>query len=570
MIRDGTQALAWYGNCSFFACMNVGTLPIAPVSSLPVGGKPTWSRSLSSPDSNSIAPALDGGRASIDRISAKTADNNTNLAGSIREQGRDFSRTLRQKSTLQADCQTLDQTQLAEDSSNSGEDPSVAPASLELALRLVSNENGTEAVLNDFGQSQAAPAGELANLITASQTQVLDTVSAQPLELAIVEPEQLESQILTVEKGLVQAAEPGEELLEGISPQTRSDILPVLDTAAPQSEETATAPAPNMESVATASLTSQQNGEGLVTELPDTVTKAADGGTEPLPADATLPVSESNIAGSEPKVPDAMSSADSTIEEQTENKANIADLGQPEPATVPQKIADGDTAQARSELLQTGGQASSDDSSSDGSPKKLNVSDADVSINEVKPATSPTAESGSDPDLGQVPLQDNAHTLVTEQFVTSPQVAKNDGDVATNDFSANVAGQIQEHIQHSLQAGDRQITIHLYPPELGKVFVRFQEQDDQIVGLLEVSKAQTRYEIEQALPEIIQNLQGAGVEVKRLEVVLTEQPDQQTHKDQSLQDGLFDGSLQSQGFLSYQENPDPYLQVSDTSINMLI
>jgi flagellar hook-length control protein FliK len=91
----------------------------------------------------------------------------------------------------------------------------------------------------------------------------------------------------------------------------------------------------------------------------------------------------------------------------------------------------------------------------------------------------------------------------------------------------------------SQQGENQQITIRLNPPELGKVFIKFQEQDAQITGLLEVDKTQTRYEIEQALPQIIRDLADCGIAIKRLEVLLSgrEQSEQQAFKDQSLQNG---------------------------------
>ena len=68
--------------------------------------------------------------------------------------------------------------------------------------------------------------------------------------------------------------------------------------------------------------------------------------------------------------------------------------------------------------------------------------------------------------------------------------------------------------------------------------MRFQQDSEQISGLLEVSKLATKYEIQQALPQIIRNLSDSGIQVKRLEVILTNQSDQQFYKDQSLHDGL--------------------------------
>jgi hypothetical protein len=64
--------------------------------------------------------------------------------------------------------------------------------------------------------------------------------------------------------------------------------------------------------------------------------------------------------------------------------------------------------------------------------------------------------------------------------------------------------------------------------------MKFQEHDAQITGFLEVSQTQTRYQIEQVLPQIIRDLQDSGVQIKRLEVVLAEQTDYHASQDQSL------------------------------------
>ena len=128
-------------------------------------------------------------------------------------------------------------------------------------------------------------------------------------------------------------------------------------------------------------------------------------------------------------------------------------------------------------------------------------------------------------------------------FTVDAKTASPPTQTLPGDPSPSVGEQILESVRSSLsqQTGDKQITIQLHPPELGKVSVKFQEQDAQITGILEVSKAQTRFEIEQALPQIIRSLIENGVQIKRFEVVLSEdgQSQQQAFKDPSLQDGSF-------------------------------
>jgi len=138
----------------------------------------------------------------------------------------------------------------------------------------------------------------------------------------------------------------------------------------------------------------------------------------------------------------------------------------------------------------------------------------------------------------QTPIEQPPTTFAVDARTASPPE-----QALVGSQSPSVGDQILDSVRSSLsqQTGDKQITIQLHPPELGKVSVKFQEQDAQITGILEVSKAQTRLEIEQALPQIIRNLADSGVEIKRLEVVLSEDEpsQQQAFKDPSLQDGAY-------------------------------
>jgi len=226
---------------------------------------------------------------------------------------------------------------------------------------------------------------------------------------------------------------------------------------------------------------------------------------------------------------------------------------------------------------------------------------------QIRTATSQTendanSESGGGdlPDSAPTLAQTHAQTPVTAQapifaVETQPTTSSEQPQTTPGDASSDVSNQILESVRSSLsqQTGDKEITIHLNPPELGKVSVKFQEQGDQITGTLEVSKAQTRTEIEQALPEIIRSLADSGVTIKRLEVVLSQngQSDSQAPKNPLLQDGTFqqrDSANPGQsgreqqasqtyygptgrGRYQYQNAADPYeMLVTNTSINMLL
>jgi flagellar hook-length control protein FliK len=179
---------------------------------------------------------------------------------------------------------------------------------------------------------------------------------------------------------------------------------------------------------------------------------------------------------------------------------------------------------------------------------------------------------------------------ITKQ--SSPSPAAPFVNIAGNaDSDPGVGEQIQESIHNSFRTGSRQIVIRLNPPELGRVAIKFTEQSDEITGLLQVDKPQTRYQLQQALPEIIQNLQSSGITIKRIEVVLTSQQEQQTFKDQSSTPGqdTFSGQQSTQNPESQRNNTnnttyneprtstesgtqfnETQAYVTDKSVNMLV
>ena len=65
-----------------------------------------------------------------------------------------------------------------------------------------------------------------------------------------------------------------------------------------------------------------------------------------------------------------------------------------------------------------------------------------------------------------------------------------------------------------------------------------------------MDKAQTRYEIQNALPEIIRGLADTGVQIKRVEVVMTQNSEQQPLKDQSM-------ASAQEGFVWQQNSANP-------------
>jgi flagellar hook-length control protein FliK len=227
--------------------------------------------------------------------------------------------------------------------------------------------------------------------------------------------------------------------------------------------------------------------------------------------------------------------------------------------------------------------------------QQLNHSQFHVSAGQTKDRGSSVSVNNSDSGFEQVLSCNNTETYIEEQTSIFPEAVKTDNlptQTSPGGVSASITEQILESIQSSSsqQAGTQQITIRLHPPELGKVFIKFEEQENQLTGLVEVSKAKTRYEVEQALPQIVQNLADCGIQIRRLEVMLTDQNGQQSYGDELLQNGLFQqhhdlpewdnpdqpGAIGAnepgifENNSNYQDGLGPQMQITAESINILI
>jgi flagellar hook-length control protein FliK len=109
-------------------------------------------------------------------------------------------------------------------------------------------------------------------------------------------------------------------------------------------------------------------------------------------------------------------------------------------------------------------------------------------------------------------------------------------EVASKSPVGSVREQILDSVQASVAQGDREILIRLQPPELGTVTVRLQEQGEHLEGTIEVSKIETRREIEQALPEVMRSLQDAGIQIRKLDVTSNDASGQDLGRGQTQQD----------------------------------
>ncbi len=150
----------------------------------------------------------------------------------------------------------------------------------------------------------------------------------------------------------------------------------------------------------------------------------------------------------------------------------------------------------------------------------------------------PTSQSASNNNILEQILPAADTQNVTEFKAEMAQAQAKPINTLPEDTGRYVIEQIKEAIRSTADEGKNEITVRLNPPELGRVFIRLEEQNGQIAGMLEFSKAQTKAEVAQLIPQLIRSLQEAGVSVRRLDVVQSQQDNSsyQQNKQQSAQD----------------------------------
>ena len=116
----------------------------------------------------------------------------------------------------------------------------------------------------------------------------------------------------------------------------------------------------------------------------------------------------------------------------------------------------------------------------------------------------------------------SAHESSLPQGMTSAKAVSGSSSSAQSVSSGmeplSPAQQILRSIQTDAAGDTRQIQIALSPAGLGMVRIQFQQTGDDISGVLEVQKTETRREIEKSLPQIVAALDSQGLQVRKIDI----------------------------------------------------
>ena len=100
-----------------------------------------------------------------------------------------------------------------------------------------------------------------------------------------------------------------------------------------------------------------------------------------------------------------------------------------------------------------------------------------------------------------------------------------------------VADQIVKSIRAAGAKTNQQIVVNLAPPELGKVRITFRSSGHEIRGVLETDNPDTLRRLEREAAGLTQRLGDAGLDVRRMDVVMTRQDGQTTSQNPHARDG---------------------------------
>jgi flagellar hook-length control protein FliK len=100
-----------------------------------------------------------------------------------------------------------------------------------------------------------------------------------------------------------------------------------------------------------------------------------------------------------------------------------------------------------------------------------------------------------------------------------------------------VADQIVQSIRAAGARVNQQIVVNLTPPELGKVRVTLRSSGHEIRGVLEADNPDTLRRLEREAAGLTQRLGDAGLDVRRMDVVMTRQDGQATSQNPHARDG---------------------------------
>ena len=122
-------------------------------------------------------------------------------------------------------------------------------------------------------------------------------------------------------------------------------------------------------------------------------------------------------------------------------------------------------------------------------------------------------------ELGQTGRQGSVVSAQSGPIETAASEAVRGSDASA---PPSPVRQIAEAFQSSSARNGQEIVIRLDPPELGRVSVKLRIEGGEVRGVLEVDNPRTLSQLQREAPNLMTRLADAGIEMKRMDLSLTE------------------------------------------------
>jgi flagellar hook-length control protein FliK len=267
--------------------------------------------------------------------------------------------------------------------------------------------------------------------------------------------------------------------------------------------------------------------------VPDATPQKSDAASQsPAPAAIAQAVPETVIA-QQPSGKPVVSDAPSRIDSVTSDQSLVRESQQGPSALTNQQtvVEEAEIGRNQGSQPQTAGRA--DKGVSQRSSPQGFTAPLSAGKNEGEAAATQTNQ---DVPQGASPVLSDISSAATSRASAQEVAAQGTDATGSKSSSQDIAEQIGSALRTGLDRAGKQLTIHLKPPELGNVVVRLDEQGQGIKAVLEVSRPETGRDIEQALPQVVKNLQDAGFQVRKFDVVVSEQLDKEAGSGSASQD----------------------------------
>lgn len=163
-----------------------------------------------------------------------------------------------------------------------------------------------------------------------------------------------------------------------------------------------------------------------------------------------------------------------------------------------------------------------------------------------------------------------SHSQVMAQSRISPTLISPSSQSGPFSDTMTPAQQIIRSIQTDYNHDIQRINLTLSPAGLGMVRIHFQRTGEEISGLLEIEKTETRQEIEKSLPQILSVLDSQGIQIRKIDIASSTNSHQRQSGFDNTNEWTLNREMEEQGQNRNRSLGSTDDQKTGTSLNEII